>query len=108
MAHFQQSIPADNTNITDFRLWAGTGGAAEGIAGFLSQLGFVKQADAYTAQWTAAVATGAAALMNNTGGGGSNLFGTTFPTTTSGQRTALASTHFNIGGGTAWVSGHSY
>jgi hypothetical protein len=94
----QLSIPADNSNIADFRLWAGD---LAGLNFVLTSLGFTKQADTFTAQWANAITIGAAALPNLS----SNLFGATcFPATTNLSRSPLASTNFKG----AWVSGTSY
>lgn len=103
ITRYQASIACDNANIADFRIWAGD---QTGIAFVLASLGFTKQADVYTAQWANAAAVGAAALPT----AGGNLIGATFSATTNASRTALVSTHFNLGtaGASAWVSGHSY
>lgn len=94
------TIVSENDTYAHFRLWAGTGGVSEGLAGALSTLGFTKQSDTYTAQWANGATIGDTARSSAAG----NLFGAAFPSTTTRQRAGLAGSHFKG----AWVASTSY
>lgn len=95
---YQTTQTGDCSSMANFQAWAGP---TTGIAFALSTLGFAKQSDTYTAQWSNASTIGAAALVATNGG---MTVSGTFGTITNYSGTPLASGNF-LG---AWAQATSY
>ena len=108
MSFYQSSI-ANNVNNTPalFVAWAGNSGGNNGISYALAQVGLTLQAtDAYTAKWAADLTGTQTTSVLGSEHVIAPLNGSAFPTGVFPLgRTALASTHFNVNGTTAYGSG---
>lgn len=97
MATYTATLFPDNSTSAHFLGWAGS---STGISYALGQLGFVLQADTYTAQWAASAVIGAPAQPIVAGA----LNGTAFGTVAANQRTQVPAANF-MG---AYASGTTY
>ena len=87
-------VQYSGTMIAFLQCFGNTTGYTTGLSYALQQLGFVLQADTYTAQWAAAAAIGNQALPISAGSLTPNSGSAAIPEYGSGYRSAISSAHF--------------